>query len=319
MTVDTTSDKPRSHGERSPDIESHKSLGEYVALAIAIIPTLGCLTGLMAYATVGITTLDVSLFLVMLGISSFGMHAGFHRYFTHQAYKTGPFLERFLGIAGSTAGEGPVIWWVAIHRRHHQFADKQQDPHSPHNHGPGVRAFLGGLFHAHFGWFFSNEFHGKKAVYYALKHASDLIVNPRITAINNYYAVWVVSGILLPGCIGGLVGGSVSAASSGLLWGGLVRLFVVQHGTWAINSLGHMYGGRGFETNDKSTNNVFVGIVTLGEWHNNHHTFQYSARQGLLWWQVDIHYLVLRALEKVSLVSELRTPSAEAIESRGSR
>ena len=242
---------------------------------------------------------DIALFLTMYLCTGLGITVGFHRYLTHRAFKTHRWLCGLLAILGSAAIEGPVISWVADHRKHHAFADVAGDPHSPHvDHGVGWGGALRGLLHAHVGWIFIHTQRGNKA-----RFAPDLIKDPVIRWVDRTFLVWAVGGLLLPFFLGWAIDGTLFAALTGLLWGGLVRVFVLHHFTYSINSLCHVFGNREFETTDHSRNLSLIAIPTLGEaFHNSHHAFPTSATHGLRWWQVDISALVIDGLEKVHLV-----------------
>jgi stearoyl-CoA desaturase (delta-9 desaturase) len=233
-----------------------------------------------------------------------GITLGFHRLFTHKSFKCGPGLRALLGIAGSMASQGPLFFWVACHRRHHQHSDEAGDPHSPHAHGEGWRGVLLGWWHAHVGWMLAH----KPENYFRL--VNDLVRDPVVMTVHRLYFVWVLAGLVLPGVISMAIAGNAAAFWPGVLWGGLVRLFVVHHVTWSVNSVCHLFGATPYSTADESRNNAFVAVLTLGEgWHNNHHAFPSSARHGLQWWQVDPSYLALLTLKSVRLVWDIRTPS----------
>jgi stearoyl-CoA desaturase (Delta-9 desaturase) len=251
---------------------------------------------------------DVFLFLGLYVFSGFGITIGFHRHLTHRAFKTHNWLHGLLAIAGSVAIEGPVISWVADHRKHHAFADVEGDPHSPHvDHGQGWSGALKGLYHAHMGWLFIHTQRGNKE-----RFAPDLLKDPTISWVDRTFIWWAIGGLLLPFFLGWLIGGTLFAACTGLLWGGLVRVFVLHHFTYSINSLCHVFGSRDFETGDESRNLALIAIPTFGEaWHNNHHAFPTSATHGLGRWQVDPSALVIDGLEKVGLVWDVVRVSPE--------
>ncbi len=242
---------------------------------------------------------DVFLFLGMYFFTGLGITVGFHRHLTHRAFKTYGWLHGLLAILGSAAIEGPVISWVADHRKHHTFSDKEGDPHSPHvDHGHGWSGALRGLFHAHVGWIFLHTQRGNKE-----RYAPDLQKDPIISWVDRTFILWAIVGLLLPFFLGWMIGGTLFAGLTGLLWGGLVRVFVLHHFTYSINSLCHFFGGRDYETDDSSRNLALIAIPTLGEaFHNNHHAFPTSATHGLDTWQIDISALVIDGLEKVDLV-----------------
>jgi stearoyl-CoA desaturase (Delta-9 desaturase) len=215
--------------------------------------------------------------------------------------------------AGSAAIEGPVISWVADHRKHHAFSDEEGDPHSPHvDHGVGFKGKLRGLFHAHVGWLFIHTQRGKKE-----RYAPDLIDDPVVSRVNNMFFVWAIVGLIVPMILGYILGGTVAAALTGLLWGGAVRMLVLHHVTYSINSLCHVFGKRAYETTDESRNLAWLAPLSFGEaWHNNHHAFPTSAVHGLGRWQLDISALVIRALERVGLVWNVVRVSPERREAK---
>jgi stearoyl-CoA desaturase (Delta-9 desaturase) len=195
--------------------------------------------------------------------------------------------------------EGPVITWVADHRKHHAFTDEDGDPHSPHTgHGGGALGAVKGLFHAHMGWMFKGETRAE-----ADRYARDLVRDPGINWVNRTFLLWTLLSLALPFALGWLIGGSLVAGLTGLLWGGAVRIFLLHHVTWSINSVCHFFGRRRFETEDESRNVFWLSILSCGEsWHHNHHAFPTSAFHGLKRWEVDPSALVIRGLEKLGLV-----------------
>jgi stearoyl-CoA desaturase (Delta-9 desaturase) len=251
---------------------------------------------------------DVFLFVFLYLFTGLGITVGFHRLLTHRAFKTKPWLRGLFGILGSAAIEGPVISWVADHRKHHTFSDEHGDPHSPHvDHGGGWKGAMKGLFHAHVGWIFIHTQRGNKE-----RFAPDLIKDPVISWVDRTFIYWAILGLLLPFFLGWIIGGTVVAGLTGLLWGGLVRVFVLHHFTYSINSLCHTFGRREFETTDESRNLALIAIPTLGEaYHNSHHAFPTSATHGLRWWQVDISSLVINGLEKAGLAWDVVRVSPE--------
>jgi stearoyl-CoA desaturase (Delta-9 desaturase) len=242
---------------------------------------------------------DVVVFAVMYVVTALGVTVGFHRHLTHRSFETSPAVRGVLAALGSAAIEGPVVAWVADHRKHHAFADEEGDPHSPHvGHGGGVRGTLRGLLHAHVGWLFLHTQRGNKR-----RFAPDLLADPVVKRIDETFLVWVAVGLLAPFLLGWLLGGSLTAGLTGLLWGGLVRMFVVHHVTYSVNSVCHVFGRRAFDTRDESTNVAWLAPFTFGEsWHNNHHAFPTSAVHGLGRRQLDISALVISALERLGLV-----------------
>ena len=242
---------------------------------------------------------DVAVFLIMYLICAVGVTVGFHRHLTHRSFRARKPIHFALAAMGSIAIEGPVISWVADHRKHHAFSDQEGDPHSPHvGHGSGWRGAIKGLVHAHLGWLFIHTQRGKRQ-----RYAPDLLKDPTIRFIDRTFLWWAVGGLALAFALGYAIGGTLHAALTGLLWGGGVRMLVVHHVTYSINSLCHFFGRRDFATGDESRNLAWLSIPTFGEsWHNNHHAFPTSARHGLRWWQVDPSWVVIRALEATGLV-----------------
>ncbi len=253
---------------------------------------------------------DLALFFGMYVFTGLGITVGFHRHLTHRAFKTYGWLHGLLGILGSAAIEGPVISWVADHRKHHAFSDREGDPHSPHvDHGHGWSGALRGLAHAHLGWIFIHTQRGNKE-----RYAPDLLADPIISWVDRTFLIWAIVGLLLPFALGWMIGGTLFAAFTGLLWGGLVRVFVLHHFTYSINSLCHFFGRREYETDDQSRNLALIAIPTLGEaFHNSHHAFPTSATHGLGRWQLDISAVVIDALEKADLVWDVVRVSPERL------
>jgi stearoyl-CoA desaturase (Delta-9 desaturase) len=236
---------------------------------------------------------DLVAFVVVYIPTGLGITVGFHRLFTHRSFKAGPITRGVLAALGSAAIEGPVISWVADHRKHHAFSDEEGDPHSPHVDHGGLR----GLFHAHMGWLFVHDQRALKT-----RYAPDLLADPVVSFVNRTFVLWVLTGFVVPFAIGYVLGGTLVAALTSLLWGGLIRMFFLHHVTYSINSLCHVFGRRDFETGDESRNLAWLAIPSFGEsWHNNHHAFPTSSVHGLKWWQIDLSSMVIRTMEKLGL------------------
>ncbi|MGH2967035.1 MAG: acyl-CoA desaturase [Solirubrobacterales bacterium] len=242
---------------------------------------------------------DLAILAVGYAITAMGITIGFHRLLTHRSFKTSATLRAIFAAIGSAAIEGPVISWVADHRKHHTFSDERGDPHSPHvGHGGGWRGTLRGLFHAHLGWLFVHTERGSKQ-----RFASDLIEDPVVTTIDRTFFIWAVVGMLVPFAVGFAIGGTLVAGLTGLLWGGAVRVFLVHHVTYSVNSVCHVFGRRRFATEDESRNVFWLALPTMGEaWHNNHHAFPTSAAHGLGSWELDPSAAVIWTLERLGLV-----------------
>ncbi len=274
-------------------------------LLFDVLPILGTV-GAFAFLAVhpfGITEF-VLLFSMWL-VTGLGVTVGYHRLFTHRTFKAVPWVAGLLAIFGSMAGQGGVVSWVALHRRHHEYSDREGDPHSPNLFGGGLLGTLRGLAHSHFLWMRRHEY--PNVVHYA----PDLIKDRGLVRIARLYYYWVGLGLLIPTVIGGLVSLSWTGAVSGLLWGGLVRIFVLEHIVWAINSFLHMFGTRRYASRENSHNGGIFALVTLGEsWHNNHHAFPESPSFGLDWYRLDPGFWLIKLLEIFGLASDLKMPSA---------
>jgi stearoyl-CoA desaturase (Delta-9 desaturase) len=227
-----------------------------------------------------------------------GITVGFHRLLTHRSFKYSRWLRAAFAMLGSAAAEGPVIDWVATHRKHHQFSDEQGDPHSPHvGHGSGWRGELRGLVHAHIGWVFS-----EMEVADEQRYARDLLNDPLVRFVDRTFVVWVIAGLAAAFGLGVALTGTVAGGLTALLWGGAARIFFVHHATFSINSLCHFFGRQAYDTGDQSRNLAWLAIPTWGEaWHNNHHAFPTSYRHGLKRWQLDPAAGIIRLLELTGL------------------
>jgi stearoyl-CoA desaturase (Delta-9 desaturase) len=251
---------------------------------------------------------DVAVFVILYVLTGLGVTVGFHRLFTHRSFKAGPAVRAVLAVLGSSAIEGPVISWVADHRKHHAFSDRPGDPHSPHvDHGVGWLGALRGLMHAHVGWLFRHDQRGSRD-----RYARDLLADPVVRFVDRTFVIWALGGLALAFGLGAAIGGSVAAGLTGLLWGGAVRMFVLHHITYSINSICHVFGRRRFVTADESRNVFWLALPSFGEaWHNNHHAFPTSATHGLGRWQVDPSALVIRGLEACGLAWDVVRVSPE--------
>ncbi len=250
---------------------------------------------------------DIAIFLVMYVPVGLGVTVGFHRLLTHRSFKTSAWLRGVLAVLGTMAVEGPVISWVADHRKHHAYSDRFGDPHSPHvDHGGGWRGALRGLAHAHMGWLFDHTQRGARD-----RFAPDLLADPIVARVDRTFVLWSLVGLAIPFGLGVLIGGTVDAGLEGMLWGGAVRILVLHHVTYSINSLCHFFGRRRFATEDHSRNLLWLAPFSLGEaWHNNHHAFPTSAFHGMGRAELDISGLVISALERVGLVWDVQRVAA---------
>ena len=280
-----------------------------VNIVAVLLPFLGVIAGavLAWHSFFGLR--DLAIFGFMYLMTAFGVTVGFHRLLTHRAFQTRPWTRYLFAVLGSMAVEGPAIDWVADHRKHHTFADEEGDPHSPHaGHGAGLAGMLSGLWHAHVGWLFVT--HGQAS---SRRFAPDLLEDPGMRRINRAFPLLTLLTLLLPFLLGLMIsGGSLAGGLSALLWGGLVRIFLVHHVTWSINSICHFFGTRRFDTEDMSTNVFWLALPSLGEaWHHNHHAFPRSAFHGLRWYELDPSGWLIMGMSRVGLVWEVERVTAE--------
>jgi stearoyl-CoA desaturase (delta-9 desaturase) len=271
-----------------------------VNITAVIVPFLGVIAAAVLLWQRFLYGSDLVVLGVMYVLTAVGITVGYHRLLTHRAFQTRRWLRYTLAVLGSMALQGPVVDWVADHRKHHTFADEDGDPHSPHaGQGAGVRGMLAGLWHAHVGWLFST--HGQAS---SKRFASDLLEDAGMRRINRSFPLLALASLAVPFLLGfALSGGSLLAGGvSALLWGGLVRIFLVHHITWSINSICHFFGRRRFATDDESTNVFWLALPSLGEaWHHNHHAFPQSAFHGLRWYELDPSGWFILGLERVGL------------------
>jgi stearoyl-CoA desaturase (Delta-9 desaturase) len=305
-------DTPELAGEPA----EHMPRAQQIVMFFSVAgPFAGLLLGIVLLwrrnSALGIGWPAIVALLAMYALTGFGVTIGFHRLLTHRSFECPRWLRLFLAACGSAAGQGMCIRWCATHRRHHQVSDREGDPHSPHGHDHGAIGFLRGFWHAHVGWCFLAD-RGELS-----RSIPDLLSDRALLLIDQLYFFWVALGILIPGIILGLYTHGWRGFVSGMIWGGLVRIFLTQHVTWSVNSVCHVWGGRPFKTADHSANNFTVAILSLGEgWHNNHHAFPASARHGLSWWQFDSSYFVIKVMSALGLAWRVRVPDEGAIEAK---
>jgi stearoyl-CoA desaturase (delta-9 desaturase) len=286
-------------------------------LTAVVVPFAAIIIAIVALWNRAVSTRDLLILAALYLPVGFGVTIGFHRLLTHRAFATSKPLQYVFAVLGTASVQGPVIAWVADHRKHHAHTDEEGDPHSPHvGHGDGAGGVLAGLWHAHTGWLF-NE-HGRADW---KKYAPDLLDDPGMKLINRLFPVIVLASLALPFAIGYALGGTLVAGLTALLWAGLVRVFLLHHVTWSINSICHFSGSRRFEVEDRSTNVFWLALPSLGEsWHHNHHAFPRSAVHGLKPWEVDISSLIIAGMEKAGLAwNVIRiTPERQAQKMPGS-
>ena len=302
---------PPDRSQLGPDDATEGAISlrlRLINLAAVVIPLVGLAAGIVLLWAVAIDWTLLLIFLAMYILSGLGVTVGYHRYFTHKSFNAPRPVQFVLGVLGSMAVQGSVLDWVATHRQHHQHSDQELDPHSPHGHGESIAGVLRGMWHAHMGWLFDPHPRGMA------KYVKDLQGDRLVRVVSALFPVWVVLGMLIPAAMGLLLSQTWTGALLGFIWGGLVRIALIHHITWSVNSVCHIWGSRPFRTSDHSRDNVIVGVLALGEgWHNGHHAFPASARHGLGWWKFDASYLVIRAMALVGLASDIRVPSAERI------
>jgi stearoyl-CoA desaturase (delta-9 desaturase) len=246
-------------------------------------------------------------------LTGLGVTIGFHRLLTHRSFEAHRWLKLVWMALGALSVEGSPLVWCAIHRRHHELSDRPGDPHSPHLHGDSIVGLLRGLLHAQVGWLFTGYWTHSDLQ----RYVPDLLADRALVLIDRLYYLWVLISLGLPTLVGGLASWSWKGALLGLLWGGLVRIFITHHITWSINSLCHVFGRQEFEAPDHSRNNWLCGVLGLGEgWHNSHHAFPTSARHGLSWWQLDASWLIIRTMQLAGLAWNVHLPTERAMDSK---
>ncbi len=276
-----------------------------LAILVIVLPLLGVAAGVVTLVQGWVGAAESGLFLLAYVAVSLGVELGFHRFFSHRSFRAGRRLTLLLAILGSMAGQGPLLFWVAIHRRHHAYSDRAGDPHSPHW---SAAAAGGGVlrrwWHAHAGWMLDAETTG------LTRYVPDLLRDRMLFRIHCQYPFWALAGLFLPGLLLGAATRSWSGFGLGLLWGGLIRKAATDHTTWAVNSLGHMVGKRPHaDARDHSRNLAWLALPSLGgSWHNNHHAFPASARNDHHWWQLDPAGWVVGMLERLGWIDRVHRP-----------
>jgi stearoyl-CoA desaturase (delta-9 desaturase) len=295
-----------SAGAPKPLLEAPQSRIADVALWVFVIAPLAALAATVPVAWGwGLSPLDATMAAVGYLITGFGIAAGYHRHLTHGSFKARRGLRIALTVAGALAVEGSPTQWVADHRRHHAFTDREGDPHSPWRYGTTVTALLKGLLFAHCGWLFKREMSNRA------RFAPDLLANADIRIIDRLFLPLVGLSLLTPALIGGLITGTWTGALSGFFWAGLVRMALLHHITWSVNSVCHVIGTRPFTSKDKdrATNFWPLAIISFGEsWHNSHHADPTGARHGVLRGQIDPAARLIRLFEKLHWAHDVRWP-----------
>jgi stearoyl-CoA desaturase (delta-9 desaturase) len=288
------------------DTQSRK---EQIALGIFIVVPFLAVAAAVPVAWGGwLGWSDLAIMALMYWLTGHGITVGFHRLFTHKSYKPNRAVKIFWAIAGSMAIQGPVIRWVADHRKHHKFSDRDGDPHSPWRYGTDLKALAKGFWYAHMMWLFNPEQTPQR------KYAPDLMKDRDIVKISKQFPVWVAVSLVAPAVLGGLLTWSWQGALTAFFWASLVRISLLHHVTWSINSICHTIGERPFLSRDKSANVWWLAIPSMGEsWHNLHHADPTCARHGVLKGQVDTSARVIWFMEKLGWVTDVRWPVKERI------
>jgi len=280
-----------------------------VALVLVIgIPFLALVAAVPVAWGWGLGWWDVALAVLMYAITGHGITVGFHRHFTHGSFRANRGLKVALAVAGSMAIEGPVLRWVADHRRHHAFSDREGDPHSPWRYGETVPALLKGLLYAHMGWMFDVERTNPR------RFTPDLLKDKDIVRVSNLFPALVAVSLALPVLLGGLLSWSWQGAVTAFFWASLVRVGLLHHVTWSINSICHALGEHPFASRDRSGNVWWLALLSMGEsWHNLHHADPTCARHGVQRGQIDSSARIIWIFEKLGWATDVRWPRAERL------
>lgn len=293
--------KPLTAGQRP-------RIAQALVYLFVLVPLLALIAAVPAAWGWGLGAVDISLAVFFYVLSGLGVTVGFHRLFTHKAFKTNRGVQVLLAISGMSAVQGPVIGWVADHRRHHAYSDREGDPHSPWRFGASAAALAKGFWHAHMGWLFERD------VTNADRFAPDLLKDRVLARINKLFPVWTVASFVLPAVLGGLITWSWWGALTAFFWAGLVRVSVLHHITWSVNSICHMIGERPFKSRDKAANFWPLALISFGEsWHNSHHADPTCARHGVLKGQLDISARLIWMLEKIGWAWKVRWPNEKRL------
>ena len=294
----------------APLVEGRKSvLEQSLVIAFMIIPVVALVAAVMLTWGWGITLLDVVIATIAYFGTGLGVTVGFHRHFTHKSFKATRPMKVALAITGSLAFQGSIVTWVADHRRHHAFSDKEGDPHSPWLFGTGPLALVRGFWHAHMGWLFDRDKTNARLF------APDLLADRDVAAVDRQFVLLTAVSLGVPALLGGLLSWSWWGALTAFLWGGLVRVGLLHHVTWSINSICHMAGRRPFGTRDRSANVWWLAVLSFGEsWHNLHHADPTCARHGVKRGQIDMSARLIWLFEKFGWVHSVRWPTPQRLE-----
>jgi stearoyl-CoA desaturase (delta-9 desaturase) len=296
---------PPAHGDHHDEMPRAEKIANFGAV---FVPIFGLIAAIVLLWNSWVDWIDLAIMGGLYVVTAMGVTVGFHRLLTHRSFRTHKATEYLLAYLGSLAVQGSVMDWVADHRKHHAHTDQEGDPHSPHvGHSSGLK----GLWYAHSGWLWHS--HGQADW---KRYARDLYDDRGMRLIGRYFPYIILASLLIPTALGfALHGFTLEGAVRGLVWGGLVRIFLVHHVTWSINSICHFYGKRRFDVEDHSTNVAWLAIPSFGEsWHHNHHAFPRSATHGLGRWEIDLSALAIRGMRRVGLAWDVVeiTPERQA-------
>jgi stearoyl-CoA desaturase (Delta-9 desaturase) len=276
-----------------------------ITLVLTVLPAIGIAAAVVEFWGRGIGGVDLAIMGAFYAFTGFGISVGYHRLFTHRSFTAARPARAVIAIAGSMAVQGSIISWVSTHRRHHAYADRFGDPHSPHlAQASGLKGVLLGLYHAHVGWLFDKDGTDRN------EYAPDLVAEPMIARIDRLFPYLTLLTFFLPALLGLVITRSFSGMVTAFIWGSLVRIFALHHMTWSINSVCHFFGKEAYKARDESRNVWPMAVVSFGEsWHNNHHAFPWSARLGLRAWEIDPGWYVIRTLQAFGLVRGVKVPT----------
>ena len=279
---------------------------QFVTMVAVLVPAIGVLSAMGLLWGVGFNWIDLITLVVFYVFTGLGITVGFHRLFSHKSFKCKKWVRAYWAIAGSMAMQGPLTQWVTDHRKHHALSDREGDPHSPHVHGHGFLQRFHGFLHSHVLWLFVT-----KGMERGVKYGKDMYEDQMIRRIDRLYMLWVALTAGLPFLIGYLAGGfSVAQGGQTFVWGCLVRIFLYDHATWAVNSVCHTIGKKPYHNRDESRNNWVIAALVFGEgWHNNHHAFPGSAVHGLEPKQIDLSAMTIRLMARLGLAWDVKEPS----------
>jgi stearoyl-CoA desaturase (Delta-9 desaturase) len=307
MATATNLRAPKSDFEDEP-----ASLAQQIIVGVFVgVPMLALVAAIPFAWGWGLGWHDVVIAAFFYWLTGLGITVGYHRYFTHGSFKAKTPLRVALAVAGTMAMQGPVITWVSDHRKHHKYSDREGDPHSPWRYGTDAKALAKGLVYAHILWLFDPNQTSQE------KFSPDLLADKNIARVDKLFAPLVGVSLLGPALIGGLWGMSWHGAITAFFWAGLVRITLLHHVTWSINSICHTFGNKDWESRDKSRNVSWLAIASFGEsWHNLHHVDPTCARHGALKGQIDQSARVIRWFEQLGWAYDVRWPDEARLESK---